>query len=354
MKTFGISGLVAVLGLAALVSSASADTIQLRIGAGHPPAATWIATLQSHFIPQVTERAKAAGHTIEWTEAWGGSVCKLGECLEAVESGLLDIADIEAAFEPAKLAAHNFTFFAPFGAADPVVAQKAAAEVYEKTPELTAVLEDNYSQRPIGVGVVGNYGLVTSFEWADVKDLAGKKIAAAGPNLPWLEGTGTVGVQSNLNEAYTSFQTGVYEGWVMFPDSVVAFKLNEVTKQYAPLNFGAQHTPLLTINKDVWDELPAELQTILTEVGKEWGAKTAELVKEKSAAATKTLTDSGFRMAAESADASAAWAKSLPNIPQARAAEINGQGQPGDAIYAYVEALKAAGVTLPRDWSAEK
>ncbi len=354
MRTIGLVGLLVAAGLAALSNPARADTIQLRIGAGHPQAAIWIATLREYFMPQVAERAARAGHTVQWTEAWGGSVCKLGECLEAVESGLLDIADIEAAFEPAKLIAHNFTYFVPFGAADPVVAQKAVAETYEKTPALAKILRDDYSQVPIGFGVVGNYGLLTNFEWKDVKELNGHKIAAAGPNLPWLQGTGVVGVQSTLNEAYTSFQTGVYEGWIMFPDSVLSFKLNEVTKQYTPLNFGVQHTPLVTVNKDVWDKLPPDMRTILTEVGKEWGRKVAEATRDATTAASKKLTDSGFKVIADNPAASAAWAKSLPNIPKTRAKEIDGKGQPGSAIYSYVDALKAAGVQLPRDWSAEK
>ncbi len=188
---------------AAIAAPAGADTIRLSIGAGHPEVAAWIAALKNGFIPAVSERAAAAGHMIEWTEAWGGSVCKLGECLEAVESGLLDIADVEAAFEPAKLQAHNFTFFAPFGAADPRIAQAAAAKVYEETPALAETLRRRFNQIPIGIGVVGNYGLVTNFLWEDVKGLDGHKFAAAGPNLPWLEGVGVVGVQSTLNEAYT-------------------------------------------------------------------------------------------------------------------------------------------------------
>ena len=49
-------------------------------------------------------------HKIEWTEAFGGSVCKLGECLEAIESGLIDIGDAHAPFEPAKMLAHNFAY----------------------------------------------------------------------------------------------------------------------------------------------------------------------------------------------------------------------------------------------------
>ena len=349
-------------GLAALGASlvlftgvAEGASYQLRIGAGHPASAVWVGSLREYFMPKVAERvAKETGNTIQWTEAWGGSVCKLGECLEAVESGLLDIADVETAFEPAKLLAHNFTYFVPFGAPDPRVAQKAAATVYESIPGLKKVLEDRYRQVFLGASVVGNYGLATTVKWNEVAELRGHKIAAAGPNLPWLEGTGVVGVQSNLNEAYTSFQTGVYEGWVMFPDALVSFKLYEVIKQYSDMDFGSVHTPLLTINRETWRGLPAPVQKIFLEVGKEWGERTAQIIHEKTEEARAKLREAGLDVRQSGAEAKRTWAKSLPNIPKRRFEEINKANQPGEAVYAYIKALKAAGVDFPRDWEAER
>ena len=204
----------------------------------------------------------------------------------------------------------------------------------------------------IGFGVVGNYGLLTSFKWDKVDELKGHKIAAAGPNLPWLDGTGVVGVQSTLNEGYTSIQTGVYDGWVMFPDAIASFKLNEVTQQYVDINFGAMHTPLLTINKDVMGDLPEKVQEIIRAVGQEWGAHMAEIVDQKQKEALQSLKDSGLTIRDSDAEASATWAKALPDIPAARKKEIDAAGQPGDAIYAYIRALKSEGVQLPRDWEA--
>ena len=247
----------AIAALLFTANNANATTFKLKIGAGHPPAGLWVATLRDVFMPRVAERvAKETPHKIEWTEAFGGSVCKLGECLEAIEFGLIDIGDAHAPFEPAKMLAHNFAFFAPFGAPDPRVAAKAVREVYETTPALRKVLEDRYNQVFVAVGIVGNYGLITNFKWNTVADLKGHKIAAAGPNLPWLQGTGVVGVQSTLNEAYTSMQTGVYEGWVMFTDASMSFKLHEVSKQYVDMDFGCIGTPVITMNKDTWKDLP--------------------------------------------------------------------------------------------------
>ncbi len=296
---------------------ADAAEFKLKIGAGHPPVGLWVATIKDVYMPRVTERAAKAGHKIEWTEAWGGAVCKLGECLEAVEAGLLDIADVHAPTEPAKLLANNFTFFAPFGTPDPRIAAKVVWDVYQSTPALKKVLEDRYKQVFIANGIVGNYGLVTNFKWAKVPELKGRKLAAIGPNIPWLQGTGAVGVQSTLNEAYTSMQTGVYEGWVMLADPILAFKLNEVSKQYVDMDFGCQATPLLTINRDTLRSMPPDLQKIMLDAGKDYNEAMGQVTYEKQVAAVKRMKELGLETRQADEETKRAWAKQLRQHPEA-------------------------------------
>lgn len=353
---FRASGVAALAALALSITPASttADTFKLKIGAGHPPAAAWIATIRDPFMPKVKERvAKETGHTIEWTEGFGGSLCKLNECLEAVESGVLDLGSPATPFSPAKLMAYNFAYFVPFGPADPRVAYKAAQEAYDKTPRMKEYLEQRYNQKLLGITTIGNYGLATNFKWKTVDDLKGRKIAAAGPNMPWLQGTGMVAVQSNLNEAYTSMQTGVYEGWVMYQEGITSFKLQEILKQYVDMDFGALHAGLLTVNRDTWKTLPANVQKIMEEEGRAWSQTTADVAWQRQVASKKIL-DAALETSQATMEMKQTWAKALPNIPKQRFEEINKVGQPGDVVYAYVKALKAAGHVFPRDWEAER
>lgn len=331
-----------------------ADTLELRIGAGHPANTTWISSIREFFIPRLTQRVKAeTGHDIRWTEAWGGSVCKLGQCLDAVEAGLLDMADVQTPFEPSKLMAQNFTYFAPFGPGDPYVGAKAAWRTYQEVAELKRMLEDRYKQVFVGSGVIGNYGLITNFTWDRVDELKNHRIAAAGPNIPWVQAVGVVPVQSNLNEAYVSMQSGVYEGWVMFPDGVTTFKLEEVSKQFTITGFGVIASPLLTLNKRTWERLPPGVRKIVLEVGQEWNDNVGKLTAERQNEALQKMRAAGVRVKELSPAERVAWAQRLPNIPKQRAQEIASHGQPV-AIYQYINALKAAGYAFPRDWAAER
>ena len=128
---------VGALGLALLGTpgpATAAEKISLRIGAGHPAAATWITTIRELFMPRFAERVKAeTEYEIEWTEAWGGSVCKLGECLEAVEAGLPDMADSVDAVRTVQAHGPKLFVFVPSVLGSDTVAE-LNRRTYEEVP----------------------------------------------------------------------------------------------------------------------------------------------------------------------------------------------------------------------------
>jgi C4-dicarboxylate-binding protein DctP len=335
------------------VATASAEAFRLSIGAGQPAdSAIWLAAMRDWMAPEIAKRvAERTDHEINWVDGFGGTICKMGDCLEAIETGLIDIADAHANFEPAKLMANNFGMFVPFGAADPMIAAKAAQRVYDNVPELAERREEEYNQIFITTGVVGTYHLLTNFPWEKLDDLKNHKIAAAGPNAPWLAAVGAIPVQSALGEAYTALQTGVYEGWIMIPDGVAGFKLHEVAKHYVLANFGAIPNMVISINKDTWEGLPKEVRDIIMEVGREFPEAAARMVTDKQERSLQTMRDAGVEIREMSDQDRREWAARLPEIPKERTAEIEAAGQPSQTVAEYLKALKELGVELPRDWA---
>ena len=210
---------------------AVAEDIKLRIASGHPAVNTYVNLMQNFFVPEVTKRVAArTKHKVEFIEGYGGSMVKVADTLEGVQSGIIDVGGFCFCFEPSNLPLHAFQVMLPFGTMDPVISVKLARAVYDKVPFMGKAFEDKYNQILIGLIADNGYNLSTTFEWNTVADLKGRKLAGAGLNLKWLEYAGAVPVQSSLPEAYTSLQTGVYNGWIMFPSGVVNFKLHEVAK----------------------------------------------------------------------------------------------------------------------------
>ena len=355
-KSILVISVFLILAFCILPANVSAKTFRLVIGAGHPvDAAVWITPMRDYLQVEVKKRVEAeTEHKIEWVEAYGGSLAKLGEVLEAIESGLMDIGDTHVPFDPSKLKAYNFGYFVPFGTVDPVKSAIAARRVFNNYPQLREYLEKRYNQVYLATGAVNCYNLVTSFEWSKVSELKGRKIAAAGPNIPWIQAVGAVPVQSNLNEAFTSLQTGVYHGWVMLADATVSFKLHEASKQYTITAFGAIPNTMITINKKTWNSFPPKIKEIFREVSNDYHHVETKAALAKLDRSFKAMEAAGCKVVEMSWEEKVKWANSLPNIPKERAAEIDQMGLPGEIVYAYIEYLKDLGVKFPRDWTKDK
>ena len=314
--------------LAAVSTTAMAqEVIKLRIASGHPPANTYVALMQNFFVPEVTKRVAAkTKYKVEFVEGYGGSMVKVADTLEGVQSGIIDIGGYNFGFEPSNLPLHPFQVMLPFGTMSPTMSVKLARIVYDKVPYLSKVLEDKFNQRLIALIADNGYNLGTTFDWNTVADLKGRKIAGAGLNLKWLEFAGITGVQSSLPEAYTAMQTGVYNGWIMFPSGWVNFKLFEIGKYYAEIGFGAITWHGLTMNKARFAKLPKEVQDIILEVGREYEVLTGKVNEENYPKQMEQLRAAGAVVKTMPESVRVEWATALKDWPQQKADELDKHG----------------------------
>ncbi len=310
-----------------------AEDIKLRIASGHPAVNTYVNLMQNFFVPEVTKRVAArTKHKIEFIEGYGGSMVKTAETLEGVQSGIIDIGGYCFCFEPSNLPLHAFQVMLPFGTMDPETSVKLARAVYDKVPYMSEIFEKKFNQKLIALIADNGYNLGTSFDWANVADLKGRKLAGAGLNLKWLEYAGATPVQSSLPEAYTAMQTGVYNGWIMFPSGWVNFKLYEVGKFYTEVGFGAITWHGLTINSARWAKLPKDVQQIILEVAREYEARTGTVNKENYPKQLEQLKGFGTTVKSVPASVRVEWANSLKGWPQEKAAELDKQGLPATQV----------------------
>ncbi|MEY4018094.1 MAG: hypothetical protein RLZZ189_1892 [Pseudomonadota bacterium] len=331
-KKFKVTLMAAVLSTFG-VTAAQAENIKLRIASGHPNANTYVNLMQNFFVPEVTKRvAEKTQHKVEFVEGYGGSMVKVADTLEGVQSGIIDIGGYCFCFEPSNLPLHAFQVMLPFGTMSPEKSVKLARTVYNKVPYMSQVFEDKFNQKLLSLIADNGYNLGTTFEWNNVGDLKGKKIAGAGLNLKWLEYAGAVPVQSSLPEAYTSMQTGVYFGWIMFPSGWVNFKLNEVAKNYTEVGFGSISWHGLTINKNRFNRLPKEVQDIILEVGKEYEAKTGSVNEENYPKQLVQLKSLGVNVKSVPDSVRTEWANSLKDWPQIQAQDLDKQGLPATLV----------------------
>ena len=326
-------GVAAITFLAASSLANAQETIRLRIASGHPPVNTYVNLMQTFFVPEVTKRvAERTKYKVEFVEGYGGAMVKVADTLEGVQSGIIDIGGFCFCFEPSNLPLHSFQVMLPFGTMSPVKSLEVARAVYDKVPYMSKVFEDKFRQKLLAIIADNGYNLGTNFEWNKVSDLKGQKLAGAGLNLKWLEYAGAVPVQGSLVEAYTGMQTGVYNGWIMFPSGWVNFKLYEVGKYYTEIGFGAITWHGLTINMARWNRLPKEVQEIIAEVAKEFETKTGTVNEANYPKQIEELKKNGAVVRKLPDSVTEEWAKSLQEWPKQKAKELDAQGLPGSQV----------------------
>ncbi len=354
MKTITTFG--ATLIAAGLALPAMADTFTLRVGAGHPNGPTvYVNDLANFFVPEVKRRVEAeTDHQVEFVEGYGGSIAGVSEVLESVQNGILDIGAYCVCFEPAKLFMHNFPYYAPFGPTDSAMEMKAVRAVYDQVPWLTEQFETEYGQKLLGLHGWDNYHLGTTDPWETVADLKGVKIGGAGPNLPWLEFAGAIPVQSTLPDGYMAMQTGVYNGWLMFPSAYLGYKFYEPAPYYTLIGFGSMGVNALTINLNTFNSLPEDVQKIIVEVGRQYEDGAGASLNATQAKALEGLAAAGAQIKTLGDDVRAEWATSLIPFPNQQAKDADGRGMPGSEIMnAYLKAATDAGYTWPVEYKIE-
>ena len=340
--------------LAATPVATLADSFKVTIAAGHPPVFRWIKMLSEVYIPSVTAELEAAGHTITFSEQYGGALAKVGEELEAVEAGLAEIGTCQALFDPAKLAVQNVTYYTPFTSSDLRQVSNVIDEMHANLPAMTEAYAENgvvYIGAPI---VIDDYLIMTNFPLSSLADLDGRKIAAPGAAINWLSGTGAVGVSGNLTTYYNELKTGVYDGVLVFASAALPGKLFEVAPYITKVGLGAQYAGSLCANADWYGPLPEEVKAAMdtaADATQDWyedqleAAAAAFLVKMGEAGATVQEAPDGMRDA---------WAAGMDNAAREWADGLDAKGKPAsEVLSAYMNAMLAAGATPLRNWDSE-
>lgn len=340
-----------------LAGAAQADhTITLRIGAGHPSGPTvYVTDTAEFFVPEVKRRvSEETEHEIEFVEGYGGAIAGVAETLEAVQNGILDIGAYCFCFEPAKLFLHNFPYYAPFGPTDSAEAMAAVRKVYDQVPWLAEQFASQYGQELLGLHGWDNYHLGTTDPWETPADLQGVKIGGAGPNLPWLEFVGAIPVQSTLPEGYLSMETGVYNGWLMFPSAYLGYKFYEPAPYYTLIGFGAMPVNGLTINTRSMERLPEDVQQIVREVGRAYEDQAGASLNAAQERGLKGLEEAGANVTTLGEEARADWAQSLASFANTQAKDADGRGMPGSEVMnAYLTAVSEGGYDWPVEYTIE-
>lgn len=354
LKRSILTPLAAALAITAGSFAASAEEVNMTVVAGHPPVFRWVKHVTETFQPAVAKALEGSDITVTWNDQFGGSLAKVGDELEALEQGLAEVGLISSVFDPAKLPLQNVSYYTPFVSSDPALVTQVIDDLHKSDPKMRSTWEENGLEYLGGPTGIDDYLLMTTFPVDSIDDLQGKKIAAPGPAVNWLEGSGAVGVSGNLTTYYNEIQSGVYDGVIVFATAALPGKLHEVAPYVTKIGFGAQYSGAMAANKDWFDAQPEALQNALKQAGDAYREAYHTDLNQAVEQSLKTLSEQGATVTEVDDEFRQTWAANMDNVAKTWATQVDSEGKPGtEVLKQYMDAMRAAGATPVRDWDKE-
>ena len=227
--------------------------------------------------------------------------------------------------------------------------QKIFAALAKKHPGLYQDYEKRYKQKLIAITGFNNYGMLSKFDWKTFEDIKGKKILAAGPNLPWVKGG--IPVRTTIPKAAQQLQTGVGEAIILFPDTDFKLKLHEATKGgfYTVMDLGAVVQISLTMNMRSRKKLPPEVVKIIDKEAIKYGTHSAAASQNDHQWGLDKLAGAGIKVRNMDPQAKINWAKKLKDWPNERAQTVKKKKKVDMGAYMrdYIKMVEAGGHKFP-------
>jgi TRAP-type C4-dicarboxylate transport system substrate-binding protein len=342
-RLLAASGAAAALPLFNIRASAqSATTIQ--IGASHPVQNMWVSMMKEVFQPEVDKVLRDNGntHRVTWREAYGGTLYKFQDTMEAVRDNLVDVGFVGTLWEGSTMPLQNLTYFTPFSGGD----HGLVANTFEKLNADTPAVRDSWAKLnmvSVASFVTDTYHLWTNFPVRSLDDLKNRKLNAPGTSANWLTGTGATPVDGALTTYYTDIQTGVSEGAVSFYVGILPTRVYEVAKYITEVDLGSMYVGGIGVNKSRFDRFAKPIQdptaAHISNVASRIASSKAEMIAKGAIVSTLPAADRER------------WIKGLPNIGKTWADSSGPAAR--EVMKSYFDGLRGSGFKPPREWDKE-
>lgn len=141
--------------------------------------------------------------------------------------------------------------------------------------------------------------------------------------------------------SYQSMQRGVIDG-VAFPwEAMASFRLNELANTHTEIGGLYTLSFIVTMNKSTYDNLPADLQTVINNnSGQAWAQKAGEVFDTLDGVGRKQAVDAGHKIyTIENGVNNPSWKPLLDKASQSYIDSLEAKGLPAKKVYARAKEL---------------
>jgi TRAP-type C4-dicarboxylate transport system substrate-binding protein len=298
-------------------------------------------------------QARSGGRIVFTDFYWLGALTRAGEELEAIEVGLAQAGSIQYPYYVGKLPLGNWNYPVPFGPG-PKEVLAASQRIFDEVPALRAEI-GKYNQNIIMFHVIDTYNLTSKKPIVNLDDFKGLKIASIGAYHPKiLKDVGATAIAMPVGERYEALSSGIIEAEFLPWDISYAYKFHEINKHVTWVDMGSNMPVVTTVNRDFWNRLPADLQDLMLQVGKEAMAQNIDIITKKRTEALAAWAAAGVTRHDMPEAERAKWAAALPDYPKLWVDDMEAKGLPGKRIMTkYLDLLEEQGWKPVKPWAAE-
>lgn len=226
----------------------------------------------------------------------GEALLPAAEVLPGVGDGRADMGYSIESFSHAELPLSSIASV-PFITANAAAHMRTFWELYDRNEDFRAEW-DNMNVRVLFFQAGGPSMLGTKdAPVRTVEDIAGLRIRALGFINSAIDQVGGLPQPLPFPEIYESIQRGLIDGYALQFDLIGEAGLPEVAPHIVDVGIGQYVLPSISINLDVWNSMPSDIQDILLEAGEEAmdeiaddileaGEVTCQMVEENGGSAT--------------------------------------------------------------------
>jgi len=300
------------------------------------------------FCSQVEERTDGL---ITFDNIWSFGLTYPGEEMDSVASGLADLTAFPICFYPSDLFLNNYHNAIPFVPSDIETMLWVEKRMYDELPMLGAEFEE-HGNKLLAFEVTGQNTLECTSAITCLEDLKGKKVCTSGVWEPrWYEVIGAVPVEVDTPDLMMALETGLADCSLLPLTVSYPFKVYEKAKYVVEPGEGALKGAVITINSDLFNSFPKDIQQIIVEVGRETSDYWTELEISELEKVKRVIGEAGSTFYAFPREEIAKWQRLVGNAPALYIKQGEGRGLPAREVAEKFLALIAeTGYEFPVEW----
>lgn len=266
----------------------------------------------------------------------GGTLTPAPQCYDGVVNGISDIGMSCFAYTRGRFPLLEGLDL-PLGYPDGSTATKIATAMVQKyQPQETSDTHILYIHAH-GPGILASKKAVQTLD-----EFKGLKVRATGLSSKIVESLGGTPVGMSQPETYEALQKGVVEATLCPIETLKGWKQGEVINYITDTSaIGYTTAMFVTMNKKSWDNLPADIQKIFTDVSQEWVAEHGKAWDLADAEGQEFVNGLGKETISLTEEQKQLWKEKVQPILDEYVKATTEKGLPGEAFLKDIQSMLA-------------